>query len=82
MKKQLSVMELTSLLQFQTKGKCHCDGFETWIFKHNEGWILKWRKYKAQFGLFKNREKIHGWDTIINLQKTLEKECGHLIQKS
>lgn len=51
---------------------CHCDGYETHIFG-KKNLEVHWRKFKYRFKIVKDRRIVKAWDTVINLQKELEK---------
>ena len=65
---QLSIQELTEKYNLTIKTICHCDGFETFIFRDKNGLEVRWRKYQQVYQIRKNRKIVKAWDKITNFQ--------------
>jgi hypothetical protein len=66
-----SVEELMATYQYQ--GGCHCDGYETHIwkdFKNNR--FFRWRKYKGTFRILQGSRVLLDWFPVQELEAKLK----------
>lgn len=73
---EIDIKELLKTYKFVFKSSCMCSGYETWTFKHPEGFAVTWRIKANRYQMSKGRAAFtERWENITTLPEKLKKHA-------